>query len=195
MHATRDTAAVIKRNLAGGRVMRGVRRFLSGNIMSQPARHLLQLWDFGWLDHNEFNLPACDEWRDTITSYLGSESFATSFVGPDLEHEPELHGPFWRSLITINDFELLSVAGFYEHVRRIRHPKGFLEAVSDEQWQAVEHLVGEMQPRYVWLIRLRLTEDDSDKFHDWGYVLTIFREFLLVNPRSEQVLRLVFGYD
>jgi hypothetical protein len=163
--------------------------------MTQPLRPILPLWDYGWLDYNEFNLPAYEKWQDAITSYLGSENFETSFVGPELEHSSELHGPFWRSFITANDFELLSVAEFYEQIRRIRHPDGFSKAVSDEQWQAVEHLIGEVQPRYMWLIRLRLTEDDSDKFHDWGFVLTIFREFLLVNAKSDQVSRLVFGYD
>ena len=163
--------------------------------MTQPSRHLLQLWDYGWLDYNKFELPACADWQAAVTSYLDSESFATSFVGPDLEHAPELHGPFWRSLITVDDFELLNVAEFYDQIRRIRHPEGFSESASDEQWQAVEQLVGKVQPRYTWLIRLHLTEDDEDKFHDWGFVLTIFREFLLANPKSEQVSRLVFGYD
>ena len=42
---------------------------------------------------------------------------------------------------------------------------------------------------------LRLTEDDVDKFHDWGFVLSVFREFIFVNPNSENVVRLIFGYD
>jgi hypothetical protein len=92
------------------------------------------------------------------------------------------------------DIELLGAAEFYEHIRGVRQPEGFSEPASDEQWQAVERLVGEVQLRYMWIIRLRPTEEDSDKFHDWGWVLEIFREFLLVNAGSSQVSRLVFGY-
>jgi len=163
--------------------------------MTQPPRQLLSLWDYGWLDHNEFLLPPCPSPQEVVAAYLRSNSFGTSFVGPNLDQVKDLHGPFRRELIATTDFQFVNASEFHDQVQAIRHPKGFSEPASDEQWQGVELLTSELEKRYSWIIRLRLTDDNVEKFHDWGFVLTIFQEFLLANPNSEEVSRLVFGYD
>lgn len=163
--------------------------------MTQLQRQLLPLWDYGWLDLNEIKLPPCGQPRELIEAYLNSNDFGTSFVGQELDDAPTLHGAFWRTSIEANDFQLIDSATFDAQIQRVRQPEGFTEPVSEEQWSAVEDLVTKLKHQYQWLIMLRLTEDDADKFHDWGFVLTIFREFLLANPNSENVVRLVFGYD
>lgn len=165
--------------------------------MTLPSRHLLALWDYGWLDHNEFQLTACYDSQKLIESYLSSKYFGSSFVGPTLEETeaPELHGPFWRSKITVNDFQLIGSDEFYDRVQEIRQPTGFTSAASDEQWQAVNLLISKLKVQYKWFFNLQLTEQDSEKFHDWGFVLTIFREFLLANPDSKNVSTIIFGYD
>ena len=163
--------------------------------MTQPKRQLLPLWDYGWLDLNEIRLPPCGQPRELIEVYLSSNYFRTSFVGQELDDAPELHGAFWSASVEANDFQLIDSATFDAHIERIRQPEGFSEPVDEEQWSAVKELVTKLKGQYQWLIMLRLTEDDGDKFHDWGFVLDIFREFILANPNSENVVRLVFGFD
>ena len=165
--------------------------------MIQPSRQLFPLWDYGWLDHNEFKLAACCDPPKLTEAYLCSDSFGSSFVGPTLEETEAslLHGPFWRNLVTASDFQLISLDDFYGEIQEIRQPVGFSKAATDEQWQTVELLISRLALQYKWIINLRLTEQDSARFHDWGFVLMIFREFLLANPDSEQVSRLIFGYD
>ena len=97
--------------------------------------------------------------------------------------------------MTADDFSLVSIDEFYQDIQTIRQPAGFDEPVSDDQWRDVGDRLAAIQPKFEWLIRLRLTEEDSEKFHDWGFVLDIFREYLLANPNSPRVARLTFGFD
>jgi hypothetical protein len=38
-------------------------------------------------------------------------------------------------------------------------------------------------------------ERDRELFHEWGFVLFVFREFLFVGPERNAVERYVIGYD
>lgn len=164
-------------------------------VMTQPQRQLLPLWDYGWLDYNELKLTSCGQPRELIAVYLSSYSFGTSFVGPELENAPMLHGPFRRDLITADDFQVIDADTFDAQIQSIRRQKGFDEPVDEDQWRAVENLISKLKSQYQWMFMLRITEADADKFHDWGFVLWVFREFILANPNSEKAARLVFGYD
>jgi hypothetical protein len=42
---------------------------------------------------------------------------------------------------------------------------------------------------------LRRDERDRELFHEWGFVLFVFREFLFVSPGRDSMERLVIGYD
>jgi hypothetical protein len=163
--------------------------------MTNSARNLLPLWDFGWCDHDRPSLPRCHAPQDVIRQYVSSAAFGTSFVGQENEHAPELHGPFWSSAVSEPDFELITPQRLAEEVDAIRQPPGFTEPASDEQWQPVQSLLSEVCSRSTWIFMLRLTENDRDRFHDWGFVLLVFREFLCASPDSDSVDRLVFGYD
>jgi hypothetical protein len=164
--------------------------------MTQPQRQLLSLWDdYGWLDYKEIKLSPCNRPEQLIDTYLSSNIFGTSFVGPELDDAPTLHGPFWRTSITADDFQVVDSDTFYAQIRSLRHPEALDMPATEEQWAAVENLISELKSQYRWLFILRLTEDDADKLHDWGFVLWVFREFVLANPNSENVARLVFGYD
>jgi hypothetical protein len=164
-------------------------------LTTQPQRQLLPLWDYGWLDYNEIKLSSCGQPQELIAAYLNSKYFGTSFVGQELDDAPTLHGAFWRTSVEANDFQVIDSVTFDAQIQCIRQPEGFSEPVNKEQWSAVENLVSKLEHQYQWLIMLRLTEEDEDKLHDWGFVLTIFREFILANPNSENVVRLVFGFD
>jgi hypothetical protein len=164
--------------------------------MSETTRNLLPLWDYGWCDHARISLARCHSPEDVIREYLHSPAFGTSFVGPaDVATIPEIHGPFPRATLSEADFELITPQRFWQEVSAIRQPEGFTSAASDEQWQAVQQLASEVSGGSAWLFILRLTEKDSSRFHEWGGVLFIFREFLCASPDTGFVERLVFGYD
>jgi len=163
--------------------------------MGLPVRNILPLWDHGWCDCNELELTSSESWQGIVSAYLKDESFQTSFVGPEFEHAKLLHGPFWRSKVNVEDFALMELDEFYKDIQVIRQPPDFREPVSEDQWKAVGDLLKTFQPQFKWRIKLNLTELDSDKVHDWGFVLDIFREYLLANPNSSRVVRLAFGYD
>ena len=146
------------------------------------------LWEFGWCDYDRLVIPQTKVAEDVIRAYLQSHDFG---VDCQLRPEPELHGPFWRAQISEVDFELISPERFEELIEPIRR----IETVSDERWQAIQRLVSEVRAGNSWFFSLRFTEDDSDRFHDWGWVLGLFREFICASPDSGFAERLVFGYD
>lgn len=163
--------------------------------MTQSPRNLLPLWDYGWCEHEQVKLPRCQSPQDAIREYRLSDAFGNSFVGPEPSHTPELHGPFQSSLISDSDFELITPKRFQELITAIPQTSGFTEPPTNEQWQSVQHLASEVSSRHTWLFGLRLTEDDKECFHDWGFVLTIFREFICASPDNDLAERIVFGYD
>jgi hypothetical protein len=163
--------------------------------MTQTPRNLLSLWDYGWCEHERLALPRCQSPQEFIGAYRHSDAFGTSFVGPESPHTPELHGPFPSSSIYESDFELVAPQRFHGLIAAIPQTSGFTQPPSSDQWQAVQRLASEVSGRHTWLFSLRLTEDDQSRFHDWGFVLTIFREFICASPDTEFAERLVFGYD
>lgn len=161
----------------------------------QTTDNLIGLWDFGWLDHRELKLPKVETWKEFVAAYIESDAFQTFFLPPEPRSEG-IHGPFNLGEIRVDDFDLLSVDEFYKQIQQIRQPEGFDEPADDAQWRQVGDLLAKIQPKYEWLIQLRLNESNEEKFHDIGFILGIvFREFLLANPQSETAYRLVFSLD
>lgn len=163
--------------------------------MTVTSRNLVSLWDYGWLDCSVITIPPCDQPPDVIVAYLGSEHFGTSFVGPQSDVAPDIHGPFWRASISPDDFCLLSPEQLAATVATIRQPEDFTSPADDAQWQVVEQVTSSLARSHQWIFALRLTEEDRDHWHEWGFVLTIFREFLFADPGSNRLERCIFGYD
>jgi hypothetical protein len=158
-------------------------------------RNLIHLWDYGWLDRDEVAIPSCETISEVIAAYIRSESFGTSFVGPRPDLTPELHGPFRRSAVSEADFVSLSSSEFLNELRTLCQPDGFTSAADNDQWRALEHAASEFERNHSWIIMLCLTEKHCERFHEWGSVLYIFREFLFANPYSERLSRFIVGYD
>jgi hypothetical protein len=163
--------------------------------MTDLARDILPLWNYGWCDHDSLVVPILNKPEDVISSYINSESFCTSFVGPKRDFFPELHGPFFKSLISESDFEQISHQQFNNLLGGLRQPEGFSAPATEGDWDPVLRLATEVSARNAWCFKLRPNENDFDRFHEWGSVLEVFREFLFANPDSEMIERLVFGYD
>jgi hypothetical protein len=155
----------------------------------------LKLWDFGWLDYRDIQIPKCDSLAEMLAAYISSSSFGASFARPDPDVSPELHGPFKRDDVLASDFYVLTRRELQEELESVRSHPDFGAAPSIEQWQPVEDLMLELHAANTWTVALRLTERDSSKHHDWGFVLHLFREFLFASPGSPRLSRAVFGYD
>ncbi len=160
---------------------------------------LMPLWAYAWCDHACLVIPRTNVAGNVICEYLRSDAFGNPFVnfsGMSDEYKRGLHGPFVRSLITESDFELISVQQFEKEIDAIRH---FDDETSgtlpDEKWLPVQQLASQICKRNNWIFKLRLTEENKDQFHDCGWVLTIFREFIFGNPDSKSMERLIFGWD
>ena len=156
---------------------------------------LLRLWDYGWLDVDEVVIPRCHSVSEVIEAYVNSPSFGRSFAGPPPDAVPELHGPFWRASVAVDDFRLIDSSQFAVELESIRRQEQFDSPPDDNQWQAVREVTSNLERTSKWIIALRLTEQDREKFHDWGFVLWLFREFLFGNEGCDRLGRCIFGYD
>ena len=145
--------------------------------------------DYGWLNYSEVAISPCDTVSEIVSAYIRSNSFGASFIGPQNDRQLELHGPFWRASITPDDFQLISPDQFAAAFQAIRQPEGFTSPANDTQWHAVEEVTSRLVNTNRWILMLRLTEKDSDHLHDWGFVFTVFREFLFANPDSDHLFR------
>jgi len=96
--------------------------------------------------------------------------------------------------LTGTDFVPISLPEFRAKVAQIRRPIEILEPASDEQWKPVESLVSDLCDRTIAIYMLRFTEVDRNRFHDFGWIHRIFREFICVQ-NDLTITRVVFGYD
>ena len=164
--------------------------------MKGNDRNLLPLWDYGWMDCGEIVIPRCDSYKTAISAYIASDDFGTSFVGPDRDHSPDLHGPFRRSAIRVEDFVLLTPEQFAGNLAALRQPDGFSVAASDAQWQSVKSVADQVLRQSSWILKLCLTEKNIGVFHDWGFVLGhVFREFIFGSPEHDRLTRIVISLD
>ena len=163
--------------------------------MTNTPRQILHLWDFGWCDHNTIIVPPIHKPSDMVQYYLNHDAFYSSFVGPNNDYTDDIHGPFWKSLISESDFEQINQEQFLFHIGAIRHPTEWETAVPHDQWDCALELACQIASRNTWCFRLVPNETCGDRFHDWGYVLDLFREFIFSNPNTKTIERLIFGYD
>ena len=127
-----------------------------------------------------------------IQRYVDSPAFHTSFL-PNDKDETGIHGPFVAERVAAGDFVSLPEDELEEYLESVRLSDRPGEDAT-ERAKMLSHLRGaykEGRRCYV----LRRDERDKDLFHEWGYVLFIFREFLFVGPEQDGVERFVIGYD
>ncbi|WP_306600406.1 hypothetical protein [Geothrix sp. 21YS21S-2] len=163
--------------------------------MTGQVRKILPLWHYGWCDHDCLPVPPSHSPEEVIAHYIQSDEFGTSFVGPKRDSLVDIHGPFLRAAISHSDFELISHKEFSYLLASIRQPSGFSSPASDDDWKPVLYLASEVVKRNECCFKLRFTENDFEKFHEWGSVLDVFREFIFVKAGCEAFERLVFGFD
>jgi hypothetical protein len=153
---------------------------------------LVRLWDYGWLCGDRVELAKASSDAALIRQYVDAPAFRTSFLLNDAD-ETGIHGPFVAEWITAGDFVPLAEAEFGEYLESVRLSDRPAEDEA-ERAKILSQLCGAREGGRRCFV-LRRDERDRELFHEWGYVLTVFREFLFVGAERDGVERFVIGYD
>ena len=153
---------------------------------------ITRLWDYGWLCRDEVKLAGASSDVALIEQYVASSAFHTSFLPSDKE-ETGIHGPFVATHISATDFLPLredELSKYLESVQLSDMPGEDIE----ERAKILHYLQLPFNDGCRGYV-LRLNETDRERFHEWGFVLFVFREFLFVGPKRDGVERFIVGYD
>jgi hypothetical protein len=169
-----------------------LKRAAEGQAEALTAPLVTRLWDYGWLHRNRVKLAGASSDTALIEQYVTSPAFQTSFL-PNDKDETGIHGPFVAERITAADFVPLreSELGHYLESVQLSDTPGVDVA---ERAKVVPHLRAAFQGDRRCYVLSR-DERNRELFHDWGFVLSVFREFLFVGPERDDVDRFVIGYD
>jgi hypothetical protein len=158
----------------------------------ETAPILARLWDYGWLCRDSMKLAGASSDVALIEQYVASRAFHTSFPANDKD-ETGIHGPFLAERIKAADFQPLEQAELEHYLESIR----LSETEGDdavERGKMLPHLRSAFEGGHRCYI-LRRDERDKQLFHEWGFVLSVFRELLFVGPKRDSLERFIIGYD
>jgi hypothetical protein len=158
----------------------------------ETAPLVTRLWDYGWLGHDTVKLQAAVSDAALIEQYVASSAFHTSILPSDKD-ETGIHGPFLANGIGAGDFLPLTETELENYLKTIEFSvtPGADDVARDKM---LTHLSGAFQGGKRCFI-LRRDERDKELFHDWGFVLLVFREFLFIGSARDRLDRFFIGYD
>lgn len=158
----------------------------------ETAPIIARFWDYGWIGRDSVKLAPASSDSALIERYVASPAFHTSFL-PNDKDETGIHGPFLANHIHADDYVPIQQAELEHYLESIE----LSETVGDdvvERAKMLPHLRGAFDGGRRCYI-LRRDERDKELFHEWGFVLWLFREFLFVSNERDSVDRFVIGYD
>ena len=158
----------------------------------KSAPIIARLWDYGWLCHDIVSLPASVSDSTLIEHYISSPAFHNSFLPSDKD-ESGVHGPFVAARIHADDFIPLEQAGVEEYLKSVE-----VSYTPGEDFAAHGQILPHLRSAFERNLKcyvLRRDERDKDFFHDWGFVLCVFREFLFAGQSRNSLERFIIGYD
>ena len=155
---------------------------------------ITRVWDYGWLAGDEVSVPEGSSDRDVLEHYLASPGFHTSFLPSDKD-ETGIHGPFHASRLAANDFAPFEEVALEGYLKALLYSPEWDTPASPEQFAVVLEQLRKPFAEGTRCFLLTLDESRSDLHHDWGFVLTVFREFLFLGHRPGLIRRFVIGYD
>ena len=158
----------------------------------KPAPTIIGLWDYGWLSHDCVELPASPSDAELIQEYVASAAFHTSFLPSDKD-ETGIHGPFQVDRIAPADFVPLDEAGLEHYLESVVLSESPGEDET-ERAKALPHLRNAFQGGSRCSV-LKVDERSKELFHEWGFVLWLFREFLFVGNGRDRLERFIIGFD
>jgi hypothetical protein len=153
---------------------------------------LTRLWDYGWLYRDRVKLAGASSDTALIEQYVASPAFHMSFL-PNDKDETGIHGPFVAARITAADFLPLRDAELGEYLETVE-----LSDRPDEDVAEHAKMLPYLMAAFVGSRRcyvLSRDERSRELFHEWGFVLFVFRELLFIGPERDSVERFVIGYD
>lgn len=151
-----------------------------------------RLWDYGWLCHDTVQLAAAASDLDLVQQYVASPAFQTSFLPSDKD-ETGIHGPFEAGRISAEDYLPLHEADLESYLASVELSETPGDDVA-ERAKLLPHLRSAFAGGRSCYI-LRRDERDKEMFHEWGFVLCVFREFLFAGEQRDRLERFVIGYD
>ncbi len=155
---------------------------------------ITKIWDYGWLAGDDVELPQVGSDRDLVERYVASPAFHTSFRPSDKD-ETGTHGPFLADRIAAGDFVPFEESALEEYLAALLYSPEWDSPASAEQFAVVLDQLRKPFAQGMRCFLLRFDESHSESHHEWGFVLTVFREFLFLGRRPGLVTRFVIGYD
>ena len=155
---------------------------------------ITRIWDYGWLAGDDVEIPQVGSDRELLERYVASPAFHTSFL-PSGKDETCIHGPFLADRIAASDFVPFEESALEEYLAALLYSSEWDSPATAEQFAAV---LGHLRKPFEQNLRcfvLRFDESHSELHHEWGFVLTVFREFLFLGHSSSLITRFVIGYD
>ena len=167
-------------------------QFPSLGISMQTTAIVIGLWDYGWLSHDSVKLAAAPSDVALLQQYAASPEFHTSFLRSDKD-ETGIHGPFLVERLKLSDFVPLEETNLENYLKDVQlsETPGEDEAERAKILPYLRSAFGGGRRCYV----LTPNERHTELFHDWGFVLTVFREFLFANTQRDGLERFIIGYD
>jgi hypothetical protein len=153
---------------------------------------LVRLCDYGWLCRDRVKLAGASSDVALLGQYVASAAFHTSFLPSDKD-ETGIHGPFVAERITATDFVPLHEAGLEQYLESVQLSESPGDDVA-ERTMILPHLRAAFKEGRNCYVLSR-DERNRELFHEWGFVLFVFREFLFVGPARDSVERFIIGYD
>jgi hypothetical protein len=151
-----------------------------------------RVWDYGWLCSDSVKLTAAPSDAALIEQYVASPAFHTSFL-PSEKVETGIHGPFIANLIKAEDFFPLQESDLELYLSTVE----LSEAPGEDEIQRAKllpHLRSAFAGGQRCYVLFR-NERNKELFHDWGFVISIFREFLFIGSQRDSLDRFIIGYD
>lgn len=151
-----------------------------------------RVWDYGWLCHDTVQLSAAASDVELVQQYVASPAFHTSFLPSDKD-ETGIHGPFEAGRIGAEDYIPLHEADLESYLESVELSETPGADVA-ERAKLLPHLRNAFAGGRRCYV-LRRDERDKELFHEWGFVLCVFREFLFAGQQRDSLERFVIGYD
>lgn len=155
---------------------------------------IARLWDYGWLCRDCVKLPEAQSDQALIQSYIASLSFHTSFL-PSEKDGTGIHGPFVAAHLCSSDYVPSDERSLDAYLEQLRLSEEFTSPPSTDQWSATIQFLHDPFKTGCRCYVLKYDETHSELFHDWGFVFTVFREFLFIGAHLNSIERFVIGYD
>jgi hypothetical protein len=145
-----------------------------------------------WVLIKLFALPTNAYDREVLALLIRHARYRDSYAAPEFKDAGTIHGPYWLSAITAEDFVPVSAA---DAEALLRTWANYTVPLNDDDSAAMER---EVYPRIRQATcRYQLADLRDTAEHDWGYVVGSdgFHEFVLINRQTNDVALLVASDD